>query len=112
MFGKSIKIQESPSFQLNYLEISSLSAKKCENKQILSQFFCLSNLFYVILHEISILYIVAKLKKIMKIKKLYAEPAMRIHKLRTSTILQASSGNESKNDNYLPIDPYEPIDAD
>ena len=49
----------------------------------------------------------------MKIKKLYAEPAMRIHKLRTSTILQASSGNESK-DPYVPFipDPDDPIDAD
>ena len=32
-------------------------------KQIFALFFCLSNLFYVFLHKISILYIVAKLKK-------------------------------------------------
>lgn len=87
-----------------------------QKKQIFALFFCLYNLFYVILHKISILYIVAKLKKIMKIKKLYAEPSMRLHELRTSTLLQEASGNNGKEgydpNNPLPFDPDEPIDAD
>ena len=35
---------------------------------------------------------------IMKIKKLYAEPEMKLHKLKTSTILQASQGQEARED--------------
>lgn len=52
----------------------------------------------------------------MKIKKLYAEPSMRLHELRTSTLLQEASGNNGREgydpNNPLPFDPDEPIDAD
>ena len=80
--------------------------------QIFALFFCLYNLFYVILHKISILYIVAKLKKIMKIKKLYAEPAMKFHKLTTSRMIAGSSDDPNPGkENEVGFDPEE-IDAD
>ncbi len=55
----------------------------------------------------------------MKIKKLYAEPEMRLHKLKTSTILQASQGNSGGNhgsdpdpDDDIIFDPTKPIVPD